>query len=342
MDIVTLLAWRSTSRANYVDACREMHTSLSAILQSFVPNPDVLLGLITDCRALLSGQLALAYLLRDPAVVPYSVDIYVGDLWFDKFMDRFHSTPDLNDYESAYTMLTHHPAFTASRHITHTVELYLSTGRTIFVHASASVSACHALVCSPTSAGFTFITAQCFATAYPMLTMNRRAMVSLERAAMSATSDRLFIQWLEAHRFILPTAPSEWWDYSGATHVESSSDIRRDHCLAVHREICPFRARYFGDQHSFINFIDVLDVDYGLLRSMSVPPYGIMAAWRLPCRDPCQMDCDRLDDLLMHLELISTVIFQTDVDSLGTDCDAMLTNTADPLSCKAQHTNMYT
>ena len=173
MDIPTLLSWKATCTRNYLDVADELRDSLRRLLADFVPSPTALLSLITRTRSLISGESAIQYMLRDEAFLAKSLDIYVGSVLFHTFIDDFGHDRTLSGYQTSWTLNTHNEPYAYTRQVRQSLQVRLSTGKTIYVHASSTASACHPIACSPSSVGTTFITEFCFATAYPRLTLNK-------------------------------------------------------------------------------------------------------------------------------------------------------------------------
>ena len=307
MDMCTLLAWRATNQENYRDVCRELRSSLERLLRDFVPSPAELLSLLTRNRALLSGELAVCYILRDAALSPQSLDIFVGSVWFDNFIDSFGTSPQLSGYQVRWSMIDHEQPRVASRHVATSLQLSLSTGRLLAIHAAASPSACHAIACSPSSLGTTFITEFSFATAYPRLIFSRRAIVSWSALAECSDLELDMYQRLEDAGFSLEEDPVAWNEYSG----ESDSRVQSSplECLRS-QYLCPQQGRYFGDDGSMVCFMDPLNTDFSRLKEKCIPPYGVMAVWRLPSRVFCDARCDEYDDILAPGVMATSIMFE--------------------------------
>lgn len=309
MDMPTLLVWRITSRRNYEDVCDELRNSLNTLLLDFVPSPTDLLKLLTRTRALLSGELALCYILRDASIIALSLEIYVGSVWFDTFIDEFGDSPALSGYQVDWSMTHHAERRITSRFITHSLNVFLSNGNSITIHAVSSPSACHAIACSPTSLGITFITEFSFATAYPRLTFDRRAIVCWDVLAEGDDSELRMYEQLDACGYTFEEDPTVWPEYSTETRYGSHT-TPVDCVRPLH--LCPQQSRYFGDAGSMVCFMDTLSVDVAWLKDRCVPPYGIMAVWRLQSNVLCDARCDEFDDLLAPGITVTSIMFETE------------------------------
>lgn len=306
MDIPTLLSWKATCSRNYVDVADELRDSLRRLLAAFVPSPSALLSLATRTHSLISGEFAIQYLLRDNAFVANCLDIYVGSVLFHTFIDEFTDDHTLSGYQTSSVLSIHGEPYAYKRQVRQSLQVRLSTGKTIYVHASSTASPCHALACSPSSVGTTFITEFCFATAYPRLTFNRRGLICLSQLAGSMQTELDMYERLEACGFAFNEDPTSWTDYS-----PFSGNTRPDACLrSVY--LCPQQGRYFGDRGSLVALVDQFEIGFRQLKSRGLPPYGIMAAWRLPSDVLCDEQCDVLDEVIGPDLLVTSVVLEND------------------------------
>ena len=321
----TLLAWRATGRENYKDVCQELRSSLEHMLLDFVPSPAALLSLLTRTRALLSGELAICYLLRDATMRAQSLDIFVGSVWFDTFIDTFGDSAHLSGYQVRWSMPDHDPSHVTARHVTTSLHISLSTGRQLIIHAAASPSACHAIACSPSSLGITFVTEFSFATAYPRLTFDRRAIISWDTLARCDDLELDMYDRFETAGFAFDEDPAAWNEYSGELGPDDHSSPLE--CLRS-QYLCPQQGRYFGDDGSMVCFMDPLNVDFSRLKEKCIPPYGVMAVWRFPSRVVCDARCDEVDDILAPGVIATSIMFQDETFKGGYDsylerCDCL-------------------
>ena len=206
-------------------------------------------------------------------------------------------------------MTSHDDEYIARRHVTDSLQILLSTGKSIFVHAAASTSACHAIACLPSSLGTTFITEFSFATAYPRLTFNRRAIVCWDQIDEEADFELDMYQQLDRSGFSFEEDPVIWPDFSSKLRL--SVDCSPLECLRS-LYLCPQQGRYFGDQGSMMCFMDTLSVDVALLKDRCIAPYGIMAVWRLPSNVLCDAECHEFDDILAPGVLVTSLMFQNE------------------------------
>ena len=307
MDLMTLFAWRTCSRRNYIEAADELRESLRLLLADFVPSPASLLSLVTRERALISGLFAIRYMLRDESLVVDCLDIYVGSVQFHSFIDDFADDQSLSGYQTSCTLLTHRDRYAYTRQTTHCLEVRLSSGKIINIHASATASACHAIACSPSSLGTSFVTEFCIATAYPRLTLQRRGIICLDRLSESRKSELDVYERLEEHGFRFQEDPTAWPDYS-----DGAGNSQGFGCLRA-RYLCPQQGRYFGDGGSMVVIMDRFSMGLAELKARNLPPYGFMAAWRMASSVLCEEQCDELDDVIGRDVLTTSVMFEDDL-----------------------------
>ena len=93
LDMLSLLNWRATCRTTYISAAGTLRRSLKGLVRRFNPFPHELLRLTTECRALLGGECALAFLLRDPHFQPMSLDIFVNNRYFQTLVEHLLFSP---------------------------------------------------------------------------------------------------------------------------------------------------------------------------------------------------------------------------------------------------------
>ena len=301
----TLLSWKATCVRNYIDVADELRYSLRHSLTEFVPSPGALLSLITRTRALISGEFAIEYLLRDNAFVSKTLDIYVGSVVFDSFIHDFGRDRRLSGYQLSASLNAYADPYSYTRQVTQYFEVHLSTNKTIYVHSSSTASASHAIACSPSSISSTFITEFCFATAYPRLTLNNRGLICPSRLRASPPAELDMYRRLETYGFSFQEDPNNWPELSRQFITTESSGCLRSVYL------CPQQGWYFGDRGSLVVVTDMFQTGIHLLKLRSFPPYGIMAAWRLPSDVLCDGQCDEVDDVLGPNLLVTSVMLDS-------------------------------
>ena len=133
----------------------------------------------------------------------------------------------------------------------------------------------------------------------------------MSQLANSRPAELDMYERLEACGFSFREDPTDWPDYALQAHLAKTSG-----CLRF-LHLCPQQGRYFGDEGSLVAFIDQLGTPLRDLKARNLPPYGIMAAWRLPSDVVCEDDCDVLDDVLGPDMLATSVVFEDDLFTAG-------------------------
>ena len=121
---------------------------------------------------------------------------------------------------------------------------------------------------------------------------------------------------LETAGFAFEEDPAVWTEYSG----ESGPDVHSSplECLRS-QYLCPQQGRYFGDDGSMVCFMDPLNVDFSRLKDKCVPPYGVMAVWRLLSRVVCDARCEEVDDILAPGVIATSIMFEEETFKDGYD-----------------------
>ena len=213
MDLLSLTIWRLTCKANYAHARSSLRRSLVHLLRPFVPNPQYLLDLITKHHALLGGELALAFILRDPTYCPTHLDIFTSDFEFDAVCDAIIDEPSVRDTIEGHIYTNNPPMDAIRRLVACTLTIRTTRALTIYVHRSYTTSAAAPITRAPCTALSNFVTAYGFACSHPRLTFARRALLAdLDfphmPAVLHATLDHLLL-----HRFSLAVSPAAWLEY---------------------------------------------------------------------------------------------------------------------------------
>ena len=117
LDMPTLMSWRATCRATYTSTTGTLRRSLKALLHRFNPWPREFLRLVTECRALMGGEFALAFLLRDTAFQPLFLDIFVSNRYFQTLVEHFLFSPLVSMHMTFEGVYTTTPPFSRHRDI---------------------------------------------------------------------------------------------------------------------------------------------------------------------------------------------------------------------------------
>lgn len=288
MSMASLLAWRRTCRDVHLLATKEVRHTLHILLARFTPNPMIFLKFLTRWGALVVGEAALSHVLHDPTLCDKNLELAVSNLVFEPFVRRLQElipfgTHVLNSMDKPAP-----PSFPFLRHITRIAEFHLVTGKVIHVYESATPSACDVVSGAWTTALMNFVTASSFGCAYPRLTLNYQAILCDGRKEAMRWLDSTTHALLSSKGFDFRAYSPAWATFCTGPYSLSSPSIGGCGKLL---HVCPAQGRYFGDPGSLVIFFDEFFVDLDTLRDMSIAPYGLMSAWRIPTKGTCEGRC---------------------------------------------------
>ncbi|KAI0706481.1 hypothetical protein C8Q76DRAFT_629879 [Earliella scabrosa] len=295
MDIKTLRVWRAVCRQTYAESTGSLRRTIISIIQPFFPFPFTFLRHITSNRAMIGGVAAISFITRDPAISSKALQIYAGKLWYDSLVKTITSC-SANKHRIARIRRSSAPEpFARERDIISTTSFHLHDGRAVIIYQAGAVSACSSISRLPLSALMTFFTEHTFACAYPSLTLSRRAILSNMRLGTACETDYLVMVALMQAGFEFAVNPCVWVEYrrpSGAPLVPDTYECLR------HLYVCPQQGRFFGDPGSLVGYNNPLAITLPEVRSLQIPPFGPMAAWRLMTSYDCSNSCDVRDPIL--------------------------------------------
>lgn len=295
MPMTSLLAWRSTSRDNYIQVADELRSSLVALAARFFPDPHDFLDSLSPCGALIVSDAALSQVLHDPSLCNASFELAVGSVYFQAFVDNLEQLfPVGSTLESRMDRRTS-DGFAYHRHVTRISEFRLYPGLFVTVYESCTPSACDVVSGYWTTGLMNFVTAYTFGCAYPRLTLNHRALMCDTRIPWMGWSDYDMGRRMIAHGFETECYPHKWPLYAREPSSSACPEIRR---CGRSLFVCPLQGRFFGDPGSLVVFYDGLSLDLEALRDLNVAPYGIMVTWRLPTSGSCGENCLENDPAL--------------------------------------------
>ncbi|KAI0722564.1 hypothetical protein C8Q76DRAFT_614764 [Earliella scabrosa] len=283
------------------------------MLEQFLPSTRELLRIMTECRALIGGVFALAFLLRDAVGPLYTLDIYADDVWFQILVEYLMYSPFIAPYVHFKGTTISCPQHRTRSLIRRESTFSTATYKRIRVRESTTVSACSPISRSWTSALMNFVTETSFGCAYPRLTLNRRGLVSDMYATVLQTEHRQVRRALEHEGFSFASHPAEWADFSAQTLPSPLLPPGLFPCFQ-HIFLCPDQGRYFGDRGSLVSYLDPLLTDPATAYLRGMPPYGPMAAWRLWVAQCCERGCV-LNDPVLHGYVLSSPLVMTNEDA---------------------------
>ena len=294
MDIKALCQWRATCRQNYSQGTASLRRSLMKVLNPFVRDPSDLVLLITRHNALIGGEVALAFMLRDSTYFARNLEIFTGQWDFSPFCAAFLNGPLVFQIRRT-SRIEHSKQFTLQRLICETVHIELMNGRSIHVHSSFTCTAISGIARALTTGLSNYVSGQGFGCSHPRLTLQRRALLSDIALETRNPLDFSVMNNMVAQGFHFALSPTTWpeYRYSLADNVTVAPfQCWRD------LYICPSMGRFFGNAGSFVNYFDPLAGDAEICVSRSLPPYGTMLVWRLMTTFHCTDSCGELDEFL--------------------------------------------
>ena len=216
MDVSTLTTWRRTCKANYHQGSASLRRTLVALLRPFVPFPSTLIAIMTTHHAVFGGELALAFLLRDDSFMPADLEIFTTDFDFDAVCNAIVVDPHVRSNIHTVRSRANAVLFTLRRLVSHTFQIQLISGKSIYVHRSYTSSAVSPLTRTPCTALSNFVTPYSFGCSHPTLTLSYRALLADQEPSYLLDIDTSTMNHLRAHRFSLAVSPSEWPEYGCA------------------------------------------------------------------------------------------------------------------------------
>lgn len=296
-DIQTLVAVRSTCRANYLHVAAAYQRTLRRILSVFVPRSSELLRIVTDCCGVIGGEAALAFCLRDPSFLPGALHIYTADGWFEPLIELLSNSSFYATHLESLGAITVPQPLARLRGIRHQAILRTATGKFIYLFESTTVSSCTPISRAWTTALMNFVTAHSFGCAHPRLLQGRRALYSDLAVHTFPHCESATLQRLITAGFSFGIDPTAWPEFQGLrSRPPPHRDVVRP-CVRGHF-LCPDQGRFFGDRGSLVGLLDSLEVGYESLRWDDIPPFGHMPVWRMLGSFQCTEDCASRDPVL--------------------------------------------
>ncbi|KAI0708387.1 hypothetical protein C8Q76DRAFT_627608 [Earliella scabrosa] len=271
------------------------------MLRRFVQCIEQFLEVLAECRAVIGGEFALSYILRDADFCPARMEVFVGDTEFYTLLDLLDLSTELSRDAMLLDVVPTTDSFAADRSIGRVATILTTTGLFIWVYEADCVSACSPISRTWTTGLMNFVTPYTFGCAYPRLTLRRLALMA--DLCVDSMEDKDFITMHRMHGvgFDFALHPTVWPQYKKSPPLNDGLDIYP--CLRD-AYICPDQARFFGDQGSLVVFMDHFSGDAELAKRRGVAPYGHGAIWRLWSSQRCDRFCAVADELL-HGALVS-------------------------------------
>ena len=272
-------------------------------MEPLCPEAQTILKILQTFRALLGGEVALAFLLRDHTFIPTAVDIYCDIFQFKQLCSALFSHPRLAIYIERTVTIQMTTAQQLAHHSTSSLRVTLTTGGDIYIHRSTTISPCSPITRAPNTGLMNFVSPYGFACAYPILTLDRKALATDLNDDYLTYRDREIVHNMERNHFEFALSPSEWTSYSIPVPKKVEETNPEPPSLSPcwrSRFICPEQTRFFGDRGTFLQFFDPIGGDVNKNMSTCTPPFGPMVVWKLTSTFTCEDNCSTFDAELNH------------------------------------------
>nr|VWO99878.1 Gamma-butyrobetaine dioxygenase [Ganoderma boninense] len=317
MDILSLSRWRGTCRTNYHHASFSMRRSLTSRIRAFTPYPQELVDTVTRYGAVIGGELALSFFLRNETYEARCLDIYASHFHFEKLCDELLHSTSLQPHIAQHSVDTHSLYYALRRLVSASLVIRLHNSRVVYVHRSYTCSSSAPLTRAPCTALSNFVTGFSFGCSHPELTLAHRALLADRELVYLSTHDANSLNHLLSNKFSLAVAPTAWADYR-RDMIENS--LRNPEECWRERHICPKQGRFFGDRGSLVGYFDPLGNDEDRCTRGNIAPFGAMAVWRLMSSFECEGGCEHLDEVLDYGVTSIPVLFRKDPYGDLLDC----------------------
>lgn len=282
----------------------------TALAKSYVENPEALWQHLEAAGAVVGGLAALVFVLRSHALTPPPfLDIYVASHKAETLMTLLREDSSLGLGSERTDNVQPQLVDATRQKVARTTTYECSNGRTLNVHSSASYSALEPIAACKTTALCNWVSPHAFASAYPALTLNRRAF-GRGICRSDTTVASLYIR-LYNYGFIIEPDPWPTEQNWGPLHHPRGK-------LPCMRAVflCPRQARFFGDGGSLLNVFDPLNTTINHLRASHQAPFGIATVWRryIDPRRLCDGCCTDNDPLLpKNILTVATILLPTTI-----------------------------
>lgn len=335
MDTPAMMRWRAVCQATKVHVSVALTQRLRGMIRQFTPHSADFLAVVTECKALIGGLFTLSFLLREPALVPTTLDVYVDEDAFSRIMDRLRMSATLSRTFVCDGVTNPSDLYRRQREIRRYASYTTDTGKHVRIHQSSTLSPCSPIIRSWTTGLMNFLTEDSFGCAYPVLTFNKRALVSsMTRSGLSFYDD-IVISSLSGAGFSFASRPGEWnsvtsnpplpppltttaidtslpcagFSYASrhdesakfvslATHIPPSTSTAQTFLCFKAQYICPDQGRFFGDPGSLLVSFAPFRANIWDASCGTTHPVSHMAIWRIWTTGRCHHNCASTDDLL--------------------------------------------
>ena len=310
MDVRSILAWRDTCVVNYAHATAALKRTLTAMLNSFLLQPNALLDVISRYGAVIGGETALAFVLRHRPFQPLTLEIFANTSMYRPFCHEVVTDPRIGPDIVEVSLTTTRYPYNVDRDILETTCIHMRSTRTIYVHRSATLSPLSPIARSLCTALVNFVTPHSFGCAYPRLTFDDKSLLSDLRQASMNDLDKDIMRMLSEQQIAVAVDPASWQRYRPWSSTPSVVGSMKA-CWRSHH-ICPDQGRFFGDNGSLVDFLDPIGMPVALLEERGSPPFGTAVMWRLFSSYRCPLSCESHDSNLPLGQTSTAVILVDD------------------------------
>ncbi|KAI0711621.1 hypothetical protein C8Q76DRAFT_797896 [Earliella scabrosa] len=209
LNLVDLLAWRATCRSSYQRTVLSLRGFLRRALRPITDEPDQLLKMLYDHRAVIGGEVALYFILRDSTYEYNTLWIYAPFDWYPLLIDALRTALR----HSITRETTFNKARFGAYDWTESTQFNLKSGIIVTTFQSPTFSAMTSLCRQPCTLLINYVTTYSFGCAYPHLTLNRQGLLAdwalpcasiIKYAVLNSLTDQGFhISWIP-HPFSVP------------------------------------------------------------------------------------------------------------------------------------------
>ncbi|RDX45268.1 hypothetical protein OH76DRAFT_1358111 [Lentinus brumalis] len=248
------------------------------------------LAVLRRCRALVCGHAALAYVLRDSAVLTKTLEVSVPADKEDALREHlvrecgfvYFAVSARGEGGFLDAVISHH--------------YWISGNHFLTLHCSPDRSAITPIAREPNTALMNFVSPVGFGSAYAALTLQRMGL-SVSWRVLGDDDRRRNLLTVAKANVRLAQDPCDLFSPLVLNALPGPAPLHRRCFEGLFA--CPRQGRYFGDGGSLVDFFDITTVDLATLRREHLPPFGTTTVWRLPVTRPaCYGNCARGDDLL--------------------------------------------
>ena len=251
------------------------------------------LKILYDAHAVVTGNAALAFMLRDEGILGKELDIAVpngGGTAIENFLVKTFDAVCLAEYPGALRRRAPY-------------EKLFCIGRRRYVRLiiSRQDSALEAVAHYDTTALMNYFNCDSFGCAFPTLTFRRRALTAPWRTLRDRDHIGQF-RLIHLHRaggFVFCTVPGPLFGGTMAVYRNYGQETLYYRCLRG-ENACPEQGRFFGDGSSFVSFFHGDDPEaVARVEATGQAPFGPTAKWRLDwCPYWCESRCVREERLI--------------------------------------------